>query len=65
MIYATRELATQLTHIKEGDLLEQGLILKHKTGQWIIGRLPKDAITEKVSYDISRIDFKKKQYRTY
>ncbi len=38
MIYATKELSERITFTKEGDVIEQGIILKHKSGKWIIGK---------------------------
>jgi hypothetical protein len=65
IIYATKELAEKITHTKEGDILEQGLILKHKTGEWIIAKSRKDSETNEISYDIARLNFRKKQFWRY
>ncbi|MBS1577447.1 MAG: hypothetical protein JST09_19270 [Bacteroidetes bacterium] len=37
-IYATKELANTITGIREGGIIDKGLILKHKPGKWIIGK---------------------------
>jgi hypothetical protein len=37
-IYATKELAKAITDTKEGDIIDKGIILRHKTGKWIIGK---------------------------
>lgn len=65
-IYATKELAQRITFTKEGDLINRGIILKHKTGKWIVGKSVKDANTNEIGYDgPAIIDFKKKQYWTF
>lgn len=65
-IYASKELAIKITHTKEGDLLDLGLILKHKTGKWIVGKSSKDAESNEIGYDGPAIlDFKKKQYWSF
>lgn len=65
-IYATKELAQRLTLIKDGDIIAQGIILKHKSGKWIIGKSRKDANAERIGIEgPAIIDFKKKQYWTF
>lgn len=65
-IYATKELASRITNTKEGDIIDRGIVLKHRTGKWIVGKSLKDANTNKIGYDgPAIIDFKKKQYWTY
>ena len=58
--YATKELAGKITDTKEGDLLSKGLIIKHKSGKWIIGKSEKDKYAEEEIFPT--LDFKKKQY---
>ena len=65
-IYATKELAQKVTHTKEGDIIDRGIILKHRTGKWIVGKSLKDAKTNEIGYDgPAIIDFTKRQYWTY
>ena len=65
-IYATKELAEHVTHTREGDILNQGIILKHKSGKWILGRSRKDINAKEIGADGPPIlDFVKKQYWTY
>ncbi len=65
-IYASKELEQKLTFIKEGDIMEQGLILKHKTGVWIIAKTIKDAETDQIGFDgPARLDLRKKQCWRY
>ena len=40
-IYATKELAETRTFTKVGDIIDQGIILKHKSGKWIVGKSKK------------------------
>lgn len=50
---------------KKGDVLDQGVIMKHKSGVWIIGHNKKDKNLEEVggcSDGPSEIDFKKKLF---
>ncbi len=58
-VYATKELAGKITNTKEGDVLSDGLIIKHKSGKWIIGKSEKDRNTEEI---FTTLDFKKRQY---
>ena len=65
-VYATKELSEKLTHVKEGDIIEKGIIVKHKSGKWILGASPKDKNINKIGIDGPAIlDFKKKQYWTF
>lgn len=57
-VYATKELAQQIT-TREGEILNKGIILKHKSGKWIIGKTQKDKYIED---PFTALDFKKKQY---
>ena len=60
-VYATKELAGKITGTKEGDVLDKGLIIKHKSGQWIIGKSEKER--DKSPDEVfTTLDFKKKQY---
>jgi hypothetical protein len=48
---------------KKGDVLHQGIILKHKSGQWIIGQSKKDRNATEISgcaEAATPIDFKRK-----
>ena len=58
-VYATKELAGKITDTKEGDVLSKGLIIKHKSGKWIIGESEKDKYAKEI---FTTLDFKKKQY---
>ena len=58
-VYATKGLAKKITNTKEGEILSKGLIIKHKSGQWIIGKTENDKYAEDV---FTTLDFKKKQY---
>jgi hypothetical protein len=52
----------KLSGTKKGDILDQGIIMKHtKTGKWIIGHSPKDKNAKEVggcSEGPQEIDFK-------
>jgi len=55
----------QLTLSKKGDVIDEGKIMKHKTGVWIIGRIPADTQSDEVggcSGGPAIIDFKYKRY---
>jgi hypothetical protein len=60
-VYATKELAKTITGTREGDVLSKGLIIKHKSGRWIIGKSEKDKYTEEDEI-FTTLDFQKKQY---
>ncbi|MEI9943964.1 MAG: hypothetical protein WDN26_07040 [Chitinophagaceae bacterium] len=65
-IYATKELAGRITLIKEGDIIDQGIVLKHKSGKWIVGKIQKDKNAKDIGIEgPAIIDFKKKQYWTF
>ena len=52
---------------KKGDILDEGIILKHKTGVWIIAHSKKDKNVDEVggcTGGPSIIDFKKKKFWT-
>jgi len=62
-IYATKELAKNRTFTKEGDIVDQGIILKHNSGKWIVGKSRKDINAKDIGVEgPSILDFKKKQY---
>ena len=62
-IYATKELAETRTFTKEGDIIDQGIILKHKSGKWIVGKSKEDINAEEIGVEgPSILDLKKKQY---
>lgn len=55
----------QLTLIKKGEIIDQGTIMKHKSGVWIIGNAISDIALDEVggcSDGPSIIDFKNKKY---
>ena len=60
-VYATKELAGKITGTKEGDVLDKGLIIKHKSGQWIIGKSEKEK-DKSLDEIFTTLDFKKNQY---
>jgi len=63
IIYATKELAENRTFTKEGDIIDNGVILKHMSGKWIVGKSKKDINATGIGVEgPSIIDFKKKQY---
>lgn len=65
-VYATKELAERITLTKEGDILDHGIILKHKSGKWIIGKTKKDVNAKEIGVEgPAIIDFSKKQYWTF
>jgi hypothetical protein len=65
-LYATKELTRHVTLIKEGDIVERGIILKHKSGKWIIGKTRKDIYAKEIGVKGPAIlDFKKRQYWTF
>ncbi|QBZ98690.1 hypothetical protein [Flavobacterium sangjuense] len=54
-----------LSNIKKGDILDEGIILKHKSGKWIIGKKQSDTKLEEIggcTDGPSEINFKKKIY---
>ena len=62
-IYATKELAKNRTFTKDGEIIDHGIILKHKSGKWIIGESKKYVDAEGIGVEgPSILDFKKKQY---
>ncbi len=62
-IYATKELAQTRTFTKEGDIIDKGIILKHKSGKWIVGKTKKDIEAEDIGGEGPAIlDFSKKEY---
>jgi len=66
IVYATKELAQRRTYTKEGDIIDQGIILKHKSGKWIIGKTVNDRHAKQIGVEGPAIlDFKKKQYWTF
>ena len=65
-VYATKELSERRTYTKEDDIIDQGIILKHKTGKWIIGNTKKDKKVGHVGVDgPAIIDFKEKKYWSF
>ena len=65
-IYATKELAERRSFTKEGEIIDQGIILKHKSGKWIIGKSKKDMNADSIGVDgPAIIDFKNKKYWTF
>ena len=50
---------------KKGEIIDSGIIMKHKTGRWIIGHSPKDKNARNIgacSEGPSEIDFKRKKF---
>jgi hypothetical protein len=41
-IYATKELAENRTFTTEEDVVDKGIILKHRSGKWIVCKSKKD-----------------------
>lgn len=39
---------SEVTTYKNGDLIEEGRLILHKSGQWIIGNAPSDAQVEEI-----------------
>jgi hypothetical protein len=65
-VYATKKLAATRTFTKEGDVIDRGIIIKHKTGKWIIGKTKKDVNAENLGVEGPNIiDFTKKQFWTF
>jgi hypothetical protein len=65
-IYATKELSQKITLTKEGEIIDRGIILKHKSGKWIIGKNRKDIDAKRIGVEGPAIlDFRKKQYWTF
>lgn len=65
-IYATKELSERITLTKENDLIDEGIIVKHKSGKWIIGKSKNDKDAEGIGGEgPSIIDFTKKEYWTF
>lgn len=65
-IFATKELAERITLTRVGDTIDQGIILKHKSGKWIVGKTKKDKEAEDIGIEGPAIlDFINKQYRTF
>jgi hypothetical protein len=55
----------QLAHLKKGDVIDEGTIMKHKTGVWIIGKNPSDIQLDEIggcAGGPAVIDFKDKKY---
>jgi hypothetical protein len=62
-IYATKELAENRTFTTAGDVVDKGIILKHRSGKWIVGKSKKDINAKDIAVEGPSIpDFKKKQY---
>jgi hypothetical protein len=55
---------SNLSGIKEGELLESGTLHKHKSGKWTIINTKKESVKKVINADelFLWIDFKKKQY---
>lgn len=65
-IYATKKLAQTITFTKKGDIIARGIILKHKSGKWIIGKSLKDKNAKQIGVEGPPIlDFRKKQYWSF
>jgi len=58
-------LSGNLSKVKKGDVLDEGILMKHKSGKWIIGKTKKDTELDEIggcTDGPSEIDFKKKIY---
>jgi hypothetical protein len=58
-------LGGNLSNTNKGDVLDEGVILKHKSGRWIIGKKKSDTKLDEIggcTDGPSEIDFKKKIY---
>lgn len=65
-VYATKELSERRTYTNDGDIIDRGIILKHTSGKWIIGKTRKDRYAKQIGVEGPAIlDFKKKQYWTF
>ena len=65
-VFATKKLSQRRTYTKEGDIIDRGIILKHKSGKWIVGKTSKDKFAKQIGVEgPAIIDFKKKQYWTF
>lgn len=50
---------------KKGEIIDSGIIMKHKGGKWIVGHSPKDKNAKDIggcSEGPSEIDFKRKRF---
>jgi len=64
-VNATKELSKDRSYTKEGEIIDQGTILKHESGKWIIGKSEKDKHAKEIGVNGPAIlDFEKKQYLT-
>jgi hypothetical protein len=62
-IYATKKLAETRTFTEEGDILDEGIILKHRSGKWIVGNTQKDKEAKDIGGEgPSILDFTKKEF---
>ncbi len=55
----------KLTSMKKGDIIDQGRLMKHKTGVWIIGKAASDAQLDEIggcTGGPAIIDLRKKKY---
>jgi hypothetical protein len=65
-VYATKDLSQRRTFTEAGDIIDQGTILKHKSGKWIIGKTQKDKYAKQIGVEGPAIlNFRKKQYWTF
>jgi hypothetical protein len=58
-------LGGNLSNINKGDILDEGIILKHKSGKWIIGKKKSDAKLDEIGGCTDgpcEINFKEKIY---
>ena len=66
IIYATKELADRRTFTKEGDIIDQGILLQHSSGKWIVGKSKNDINAKQIGVEgPAIIDFKEKKYWTF
>lgn len=58
---------SEVTTYKNGDLIEEGRLILHKSGQWIIGNAPSDAQVEEIggcSGGPAIVDFIARKYKS-
>ena len=66
VVYATKELSERRTSTKQGEVIDKGIILKHQSGKWIVGKTQADVHAKEIGVEGPAIlDFKKKQYWTF
>jgi hypothetical protein len=65
-VYATKELSKNRSDTKEGEIIDHGIILKHDSGKWIIGKSEEDKHAKEIGVNgPAMLDFEKKEYFTF